>query len=127
MTSGDDEQRDRDEGGTHAQFGPISGENVAVSARDMHDVRQQTFKTGQTDISALVGELREALEKHESEVEDPVAIRESADFLEEELAKERPKKSVVDSVLGGLTKQVGHVASLADAVARIQHAVTGIF
>ncbi len=127
MTSGDDEQRDRDEGGTHVQFGPISGENVVASGRDVHDVRQQTFKTAPTDIAALVAELREALEKHENEVEDPEAIRESADFLEEELAKERPKKSVVDSVLGGLTKQVGHVASLADAVARIQQAVAAMF
>lgn len=124
-----DDREDQDEAKSDQSrtinLGGVSGGNVAFSAGDMTNVHQTTT-TEQTELRELLVLLRREIEAHESEVDDAPAMRESADFVEEELSRERPKAAVVRSVLADLTARAGQVASLVDVIVRIERSVAGM-
>ena len=75
------------------------------------------------EIRELINLLRRELEAHADEVADADAIRDSADSLEKELlATEQPSSGTI-RMLSGMASAAGQVASVVDAIARIQRLV----
>jgi Family of unknown function (DUF5955) len=102
--------------------GAVSGTNVAVGQTATAKYRQALSPEPQ-EIRELLALLRRELEAHEHEVPDPDGIRGSADLVEKELQSEHPNLHAVRTLLSGMVSGVGQVASLADVVVRLQHAI----
>jgi hypothetical protein len=90
--------------------------NVAGPAADSIEALREA-------IAALVEQLRAS----PPGVEDPAALVQIAESVQVEAAKERPNKGIISGLLGALVAGAGGVATIANAVTAIQHAVSVLF
>lgn len=98
----------------NAAFGDnnIVGDTTsAAKSRDMQE------------IQARLNELMQALNKHESTLENPEEIRESTSIVAKELSKEKPNKITLTGVLTGIASSVQSVTAIAVAVEALQKAI----
>jgi hypothetical protein len=77
----------------------------------------------QEAIAALIEQLRAS----PAGLEDPGALVQIAESVQLEAAKERPNKGIISGLLGALVAGAGGVATVANAVTAIQHAVSVLF
>jgi hypothetical protein len=71
-------------------------------------------------FESLIGELR----SHPAGVEDSAALAQVAEAALSETAQDRPNKHLLVGLVSALMAGVANVATLANAVAAIQHAVS---
>lgn len=81
---------------------------------------------GRQDLDVMIETLHAALREHEGELADRSAAFESLQRVVEELGQEHPAKPTVQQLLSRLSGSAGAVTPVADAVAALDHAVTGL-
>jgi hypothetical protein len=78
-------------------------------------------------LREAIADLVEQLRASPPGVEYPAALVQIAESVQLEAAKERPNKGMISGLLGAIVAGAGGVATIANAVTAIQHAVSVLF
>ena len=87
---------------------------------------QTLTERGQAEVAGRLADLVRQLEEHASRLDNADELRETTEAVATELAKDRPNRITVTSLLDGLAKGVGSVASLTTAVQALAQAAIAI-
>jgi hypothetical protein len=122
VTSGSDNYGIQIGGSASVHAGAMAGgPGARAYARDTNlgGADADRIEALQAAVAALVEQLRAA----PPGVSDPAALARIAESVQVEVARERPNKGIISGLLAAIVAGAGGVASIASAVAAIQHAV----
>jgi len=113
-------------GGTLAAGQVVAGRNAKAVASFYGPVGK-IEEAGREDVAAALRDLMEGLKRNSDQIKDFDEILESTNLVAAELAKPRPNKTIVTTVLSGIGQGVSSVAGLVTAVKSLADAAAAIF
>lgn len=105
--------------------GSISGGAVALGrgASAIQGVGAKPNEVGLKDLEALLQRLKQEIETHKAEVNDPAEATQAVDTVRNEFHQPRPNKLTVRSVVTGLSESLKTVAHLAPMISSVKELV----
>jgi hypothetical protein len=125
VTSGSDNYGIQVGGSATVHAGAIAaGPGARAYARDSNlaGPTADSIEALREAIAALIEQLRAS----PPGIDNPGALVQIAESVKLEAAKERPNKGIISRLLGAILAGAGGVATIADAVTAIQHAVSAL-
>jgi hypothetical protein len=112
------DRRNRQQQGSPIKVGDVKGTGIVIGHGSSAVVEQRPAALAET--AELLDEIIRQLELHRDSITDPEGLLESAQDARSELAEPSPRWSVVRGLLRGVAAGVVGIATLADAVDKVQ-------
>lgn len=106
--------------------GALTGNGIAIGHGTSADA-QIGLPTRPQEAFNRCDDLMQLLEMHATDVPDTDELRRPLALIQAELSSDRPHRLTLSSLLAAIGASVGGVAVIAEAVDRLQQAVTAMF
>ncbi|MEX5718765.1 DUF5955 family protein [Geodermatophilus maliterrae] len=100
-----------------------AGAMAAGSGATAHNVAADLTARGQVDVARRLEELVRQLEAHADQVPGAEQVRDDAQTVTEELAKDQPDRGRLERILSRISDSVGSVSSLTQATNALLDAI----
>jgi hypothetical protein len=106
--------------------GAFTATNAAVGTNAQVNQTQTSGSDAMKEVQKQLDLLLESLDKHGDQIPNRGEIAEAAQGVKEELAKEKPNRLTLKSLLGGIADSVKSVSGVALAFEGLKAAVTAL-
>ncbi|HZD00503.1 MAG TPA: hypothetical protein VFA46_10040 [Actinomycetes bacterium] len=131
MTAGGGAMDDGRNQGIWMSGGRIDAGALAVGrnaqAANVGTARRTLVERGQPEIADRLAELVRLLDAHAPQLDNADELQATTEMVASELTKDRPNRTTVTGLLGGLADGVRSVAGLTTAVEALARAAAGLF
>jgi hypothetical protein len=107
--------------------GTMTATNIAVGRGASINQTEPADSDALAEVRRQLDSILNELNRHESGIQNFDEVKESVQFMQEELAKETPNRLTLRSVLSGIADSVKSVSAIATTVEGLKMALSTLF